>query len=149
MSVQRVKKSEVIHPNLDMTKPLKVDEITAQLNPLDCYGFEWSADAHECTICASKLVCGIIYNNRQKLYIQERNKEKQYLDIVRFDEIVSEDMITWLAYKPRTGKQFIDKVQKFSECSNRQTCVDWVKSFLIDHADVLSVDENKIIIVNQ
>jgi hypothetical protein len=149
---EKVKKSQPLHPDLDITKPINVDKITAQLDVDDCYGYEWMPDHVSCCMCAAKDICGIIYNERQKNYIKQRDKEHQYLDVVRFDEIEPDDMITWLAYKPRSGKQFIDKVQKFSECSDRVTCQQWVKSFLIDHADVLSVeviDGVKTIIVNQ
>lgn len=149
MSRERVKKSKPIHPDMDLTKPVPVDALTASLNPDDCYGYEWMPDNSACCMCSCKVMCGIIFNDRQKKTMKEQDKQKQYLDVTHFDEIEPADMITWLAHKPRTGKQFIDKVQKFSECGERKTCIEWCKSFIIDHADVLSVGADKIINVNK
>lgn len=149
MNRERVKHPDPITPGMDITKPLPVDALIAATDEGDCYSYEWKADHPLCCICSAKLMCGILYNARQKKQVKVLEETKGYLDLSDFDGIVPDDMIIWLAYKPRTGKQFIDKVQKFTNCSDRQTCVDWCKSFILEHQDVLAVGKDKIIIVNQ
>lgn len=135
------------HKSIDITKPVDVNFLMQSVGVEDCFSKEWAPGDNLCNLCSEFELCGILYNAR--LAKREKEIEKAngvtFLDNMRFDEIEPADVVKWLRHKPRTGKQFIDMIEKVSGCSDRVTCRMWCSSF-VEERDNISI-ENKIITV--
>lgn len=138
---ERVKKTKVSFPDVNMTKPVDVKEVTANIEDQDCFTFLWQPDDKLCAACADCEMCGIIYNHRLNKKVKRVEKEKGgYLDNMHFDSIDKDELLQWLRMKPRTTQQFVDKIAKFSECPDHKTVVYWCKSFIIETKGVSTKD---------
>lgn len=133
---------------VDLTKP--VDKVSGLNSAVEgeCYTYLWMMDSNLCNICASFEICGILHTERLEKQVKQIEKDKgvTYLDNMHFNEIKESEVIQWLQHKPRTGKQFIDAIEKITKCSDRQTVVYWCQSFIKERGNI-SINEDKIIIV--
>lgn len=143
--MERIRRKEPTYTNIDYTKPVDTEAYIKEVEDGDCFSVLFQADDSSCALCADKHLCHRLYHDRQTKKVKQLEKNKGgYLDSSRFDCLPAEDVLTWLKRKPRTGKQFIDKVAEISRCPDRPTVHAWCKSFILEHN--LSV-ENKIIVV--
>lgn len=145
---ERIKHTAPKHPEIDVSLPVDVQKLMGQTTEAeDCYTFLWEPGDSMCNVCASFDMCGLIYNTRIKKKVAAIEKEKGgYLDSSLFECIDRNDVKTWLKHKPRTGKQFVDMIQKVSNCPDRDTCKMWCSSFIQETKGV-SIGADKIIIV--
>lgn len=131
---------------VDLTKPIGTEAMLRDASGEDCYTNQWMHDSPLCNMCASLEVCGILYNAKMAKTVKALEKENgvTYLDNMHFNEIDEDAIIVWLKKKPRTGKQFIDAIEKLAECSDRDTTVAWCKSFIVERKNI-SLGADKII----
>lgn len=143
---QVIRKTKNKYPDLDLSKPVDVRTKLHEADPEDCFTYLWMTDQPLCNICSELEICGILYNARLAKQVKDKEKEQgvTYLDNMHFNEIVDVDVITWLRHKPRTGRQFIDMIEKFSGCSDRDTTKYWCAAFVKEHKNI-SIGADKII----
>lgn len=146
MPIERIKHTKAAHPDVDLTKPVDASEIIKTTTPEDCYTYLWEPGDSLCNVCASFEMCGILFNARLTKAVAKKEKDKGgYLDNIHFDSLAHEDVIAWLKKKQRTSKDFINMVQKYSECSDRDTVRYWCKSFIKEYENI-SVQNGLIIV---
>ncbi len=132
MARERVKRLKPTYPDIDLRKPVDLKAIKPK-DDEDCFSREWMPDHKFCVVCADNEMCGIRYNALQNKKVKKLEQEKGgYLDNMHFDSIDLESVEDWLAKKPRTTQQFIDKITEVSNCSDETTAAYWCKSFIVE-----------------
>lgn len=138
---ERIKHKTIIHPEIDLTKPVPVETLIKEATEEGCYTYLWKPGHTMCNLCASLEMCGILYNARLTKKVKKLEKEKGgYLDSMLFDCINKDELKQWLQIKPRTTQELVDKVGKFANCPDPNTTMFWCKSFIIETPGISTKD---------
>lgn len=130
--MERVIKTESRFSDLDLTIPLNSEEIMAKIEQSDCFGKVWDLRTLECSKCAERDVCGIIFNEVVKDKVAEV-QEKQgaiFLDLSDFDRVNKNMVFDWVVSGETKVQDLLTYVMSLACTSDREAGVAYLKKFI-------------------
>lgn len=122
------------YPNIDLTIPIiKTDYAEA-----GCFGKEWDIGTTECSNCADKDICGIIFSdlvNAKAKKIEKENGTK-FLDVQDFDALTTSILFEFIASGVTTVKELVAFCMEKANTSDKVAVVNWLKRWLKSEASV-------------
>lgn len=131
--MERLIKTDNRFASLDLTIPIETDNIMAKVNVDDCFGKLWDIRTLECSKCAERDVCGIIFNSNvvtKKVAEVQEDQGAIFLDLTDFDNITKKKIFDWVDSGKTTAKDLIAYVMGLACTSDRTAAIEFLKRFI-------------------
>lgn len=114
--------------DVDMSKPLE------DIVSTDCFGFEYDAREHECSICSSANACAMMFRkHRTKMKLADIGRNNNLIDQVNFDRINKKKLFTTLVTTETLYADLEIYVKKRAKCKSPQMVEWWIKLFFEEY----------------
>ena len=116
---------------VDLLMPLNIPKVKELMTEDNCFGYEWSPRANECSVCASHEICGIITGTVVK---EKQKKSGPYLDEVNLT--VDWDKITSLikrceeAGEPMRAQKLFDHLKKKTKSLDKKLMIMMLDKYI-------------------
>lgn len=117
--------------NPDLTVPINNEEIMSTAS--GCFGKLWDLRTSECSKCADRDVCGILFNdNVVKPRTQEIQEEQGaiFLDLTDFKKVTDEKIFNFIESGVTTVQALVAHVGALACTSERVATVEFLKRFI-------------------
>lgn len=132
--MKRVSKPENRFSEVDFTIPIKPSLIMSKVSEEDCLGQLWDLRNSECSRCAERDICGILFNENKVKPSVAQVQEKQgaiFLDLTDFEAVDIKDMLHWVKSGETTTKELIAYVMGKAKTSDRVAAIAWLKRTIL------------------
>lgn len=128
--MERIPRDSKTYPDTDFTKPIDIKQLMSK--SVDCFGRAWNITTSECSQCADKDICGIVFratvdSEAKKL---EKDNGVKFLDRTEFRDIDGDSVEEWIVSGETTVKDLLNHVAELAETDETGAVVHWIKQFV-------------------
>jgi len=116
---------------VDLTKPLNKDDIMEKAK--GCFGYLWDLRTSECSKCADRDVCGILFNDNVIKPTTDELEEKsgsRYLDLTDFKNVTPEKIFSFVQSGETPVQDLVSHVGALAQTSDRMAIIEFIKRFI-------------------
>ena len=130
--MERVLKTESRFSDVDLTIPLNSEDIMAKIEQSDCFGKVWDLRTVECSKCAERDVCGIIFNETVKGKVKEVQQEQGaiFIDLSDFDRVNKNTVFDWVVSGETKVQDLLTYVMSLACTSDQEAGIQFLKKFI-------------------
>jgi len=117
--------------NVDLRIPINKEAIMKEAK--GCFGMLWDLRTSECSKCADRDVCGILFNDNVVKPTTEKIQEESgsiFLDLTDFEEVTPEKIIKYVVSGETTTQDLIAHVGALAQTSDRKAAIEFLKRFI-------------------
>lgn len=119
---------------VDFTVPIDTTEIMKKAT--GCFGLLWDLRTSECSKCADRDVCGILFNDNVVKPTTEAIQEEQgsiFLDLTDFKNVTEQKILSFVKSGETKVSDLLAHVMALACTSDRKAGVEFLKRFITSH----------------
>lgn len=111
----------------------KVDDVES-----DCFGLLWDVTTRECSSCADRDICGIVFGDEleKRANAVQENNGSIFLDVQNFEAVANDDILSGIDSGTTTVADLVDYVAVLANTSDTKAVVTFLKRWITSQNSV-------------
>lgn len=120
-----------------ITAPINIEDIMK--TERGCFGYLWDLRTSECSKCADRDVCGIVFNDKVVKPQTEAIQEDQgalFLDLTDFKNVTEKRVFSFVKSGETKVSDLLSHVMALAHTSDRKAGVEFLKRFIKSNENI-------------